>query len=217
MHCPQAVRLVIFDLDGTLIDAYPAIIESFNYTMDACGYARRRPAVIKAAVGWGDRNLLKPFVRAADLDKALQLYRRHHRRSLVHRSRLYPGVRLLLRWLEARGLKLAVATNRPTRFSHILLRHLRIKDMFDTVLCGDAIGHIKPHPQILRMIMRRLKVSPDQTLFAGDMTIDVQTGKRAGVFTVAVTSGSSSRRQLAAEKPDRILPAIRQLRRLLSA
>ncbi len=71
-------RLVIFDLDGTLIDAYPAITESFNYVMRGFGYPVRSPRVIRGAVGWGDRNLLAPFVREKDLGRMLVAYRRHH-------------------------------------------------------------------------------------------------------------------------------------------
>jgi phosphoglycolate phosphatase len=211
------VRLVIFDLDGTLIDAYPAIIASFNYTMDALGCPRRSERVIKRAVGWGDRNLLRPFVRPRDIDKALAVYRRHHRLSLVRKSRLYPRVKRLLRLLKRKGLLLAVATNRPTKFSHILLRHLGIKAFFKVVVCGDALTHIKPHPQILQVIMRRLHVKPDETMYVGDMYIDVQTGKRAHVFTVALTSGSSSRRELRQQDPGRILDAVWDVRRLVSA
>jgi phosphoglycolate phosphatase len=211
------LRLVIFDLDGTLIDAYAAITASFNYTMTALGYPCKSERLIKRAVGWGDRNLLRPFVRAKDLDAALTRYRRHHRRSLVQKSRLYPRVKSLLRYLKRRGLLVAVATNRPTKFSLILLRHLRIETYFDSIVCGDAIAHIKPHPQILNVIMRRLKVKPAETMFVGDMYIDVQTGKRARVFTVALTTGSSSRRELRLEQPDRIFDAAWDVRRLVSA
>jgi 2-phosphoglycolate phosphatase len=211
------VRLVVFDLDGTLIDAYPAIIASFNHTMAALGLSRRSDRVIKRAVGWGDRNLLRPFVSSASLETALAVYRRHHAHSLAVKSRLYPQVKRLLRLLKNKGVLLAVATNRPTRFSHILLRHLGIKKFFKAVVCGDAITHSKPHPQILNVIMRRLQVKPDETLYVGDMYIDVQTGKRAHVFTVALTTGSSSRRELRRQSPGRILDAVWDVRRLVSA
>ena len=211
------VRLVVFDLDGTLIDAYPAIIASLNYTMDALGYPKRSERAIKRAVGWGDRNLLRPFVRPKDVDAALAVYRRHHAASLIEKSRLYPQVKRLLRLLHRKGILLAVATNRPARFSHILLRHLGIKAFFDAIVCGDTVTHRKPHPQILRVIMRRLHVEPRETVFVGDMHIDVQTGNRAHVFTVALTSGSSSRGELRRERPGCILDAVWDVRRFVSA
>lgn len=100
----KRVRLIIFDLDGTLVDAYPAIIESFNYTMQKLGYPAQNPLIIRRAVGWGDENLLKPFIKEKDLKKALFLYRKHHRRSLMRKSRLFKGVPRILSYLKKPGI-----------------------------------------------------------------------------------------------------------------
>ena len=121
------LKLVIFDLDGTLMDAYEAIYRSFNYTMERIGCPCREEQVIRRAVGWGDRNLLKPFVRARDLDAALAIYRRHHAVSLRENTRLFPGVKGMLAGLRKKGVRLAVASNRPTRFSLIALNALGIR------------------------------------------------------------------------------------------
>jgi len=207
----RGIELIIFDLDGTLIDAYPAIISSFNYTMARAGCPARDENTIRRAVGWGDRNLLKPFVPRQKLDRALSVYRRHHAKALVSCSRLFPGARALLAGFKKKGLLLAVATNRPTRFSLILLKHLGIREYFDMVLCGDKILHMKPHPQILRTIMARLGVTPEHTLFVGDMTVDAQTGRRAKVRTIMVPTGSNSIAELKKERPFAIIPGVREL------
>lgn len=183
--------------------------------MERLGYPRRAERVIRRAVGWGDRNLLKPFVSGRDLPEALQIYRRHHARSLVAKSRLFPGVRRMLRALKGRGFCLAVATNRPTRFTRILIRHLRIDAYLDMVLCADRVKKGKPHPQILNTIMRRLGQVPGRTVYVGDMHIDAQAGRRAKVRTVMVTTGSSRRDELAREKPSRILSRVTGLTALL--
>jgi phosphoglycolate phosphatase len=195
------IRLVIFDLDGTLINAYPAIISSFNYTMRKFGYPAQSPKIIRRAVGWGDVNLLKPFVSDGDLKKALAVYRKHHGHSLVALSRLMPRVNSALARFKSKGYKLAVASNRPTRFSLILLRHLKLKKYFDFVLCADRLKLGKPHPEILRRIMRRFSLRPKQTLYVGDMAIDAQAGRRARVKTIIVTGGSSSRKEILKERP----------------
>lgn len=195
------IKLVIFDLDGTLVDAYQAITGSFNYAMQKLNYPLQKPQVIRRAVGWGDANLLKPFVAAKDLDKALLIYRRHHAISLLKGSRLLPGALGVLSALKKRNFKLAVASNRPTRFSLILIRHLRLKDYFSYILCADKLKRGKPHPQILKRIMRKFRVKPAETLYIGDMAIDAETGRRAGVNTVIVTGGSSSRSEIRKEKP----------------
>jgi len=209
------VKLIIFDLDGTLIDAYPAITKSFNYAMRKMSYPRQDASTIRRAVGWGDANLLKPFIEARDLRKTVLLYRNHHKAALVKYSRLFPGVNLLLSRLKKKGYKIAVASNRPNRFSRILIRHLKIKKYFDYVLCADRLKHIKPHPQILNRIMDKFSMEPEQTLYVGDMVIDAEAGRRAGVRAVIVTTGSSSRADIKKEKPYRIIKGIAELPGLL--
>jgi HAD superfamily hydrolase (TIGR01509 family) len=205
------VSLVIFDLDGTLIDAYEAIYRSFNHVMAEAGYPERPERVIRKAVGWGDRNLLKPFVSKRDLDRVLALYRSHHSRSLPRWSRLIPGARRVLSTLKKRGCALAVASNRPTRFSLILLRSCGIRKYFDAVLCGDRVKKGKPDPEILRKLMARLRTGPSETAYVGDMAIDVQAGKRAGVLSIAVTGGSSSQRELRKQRLDIIIRRIGEM------
>ncbi|MBU0504065.1 MAG: HAD family hydrolase [Candidatus Omnitrophota bacterium] len=205
-------KLVIFDLDGTLVDAYQAIAVSFNYSMRRLKYPCQTDEVIRRAVGSGDENLLRPFVRKADLKRALLIYRQHHSLSLVRYSRLFPRVKKLLRYLKLKGSKLAVASNRPTRFSRILVRHLGLKKYFDYVLCADRLKNRKPHPEILKRIMCRFSVKPREVIYVGDMTVDAQAGRRAKVITVMVTTGSSTRKELKNEKPSYIIPAVWGLR-----
>lgn len=209
------IALVIFDLDGTLINAYKAIYRSVNFTLRATGYQEQAERIIHRAVGWGDRNLLKPFVREEDLDRALAIYRRHHARSLLSGTRLFPGVRRLLSTLRKRNYRLAVASNRPTRFSLIVMRHCAIRGFFDMVLCGDKVKKGKPDPEILRTIMARLRVKPGHTVYVGDMFLDMQAARRAGAHPVAVTTGSSTRAELRRERPEVILPEVRRLAEIL--
>jgi phosphoglycolate phosphatase len=209
------IKLIIFDLDGTLIDAYAAIGSSFNYVMCKLGLKPQTVNVLRRLGGWGDINLLKPYVAPGNLKQAMSLYRNHHKHSLLKHSHLYPGVLFLLRSLKAEGYKLAVASNRPSKFSRILLKHLKISDLFDYVLCADQSRYRKPHPEMLNKIVRRFALKKSQTLYVGDMVIDAQAGKRAKIDTVIVTSGSSSKLEIKKEKPTRIISAIRRLPELL--
>jgi phosphoglycolate phosphatase-like HAD superfamily hydrolase len=211
----QDKRLIIFDLDGTLVNAYPAIAESFNYAMKETGYRPQKINVIRKSVGWGDRNLLKPFVAKKDLDKVLSIYRKHHKQALLSGSRVFPRAYRVMGYLKNRGYKLAVASNRPTCFVKILIRHLKLDKYLDYVLCADKLRHMKPHPEILNKIMRRFRVKPDRTIFVGDMFIDAQTGRRAKVKTVMLTTGSSTREELAREKPYRIIGRLSDLMKLV--
>ena len=204
----MGIRLVIFDLDGTLINAYPAIAKSFQYTMRALRYPQQAPLVIRRAVGWGDGNLLRPFVEKQDFPEALRIYRRHHAKALLRHASLFPRSKALLRQLKERGFALAVASNRPTRFSHIVLRHLQIFSFFDCILCADKLTHRKPHPEIIRKILHQLDVRPREAIYVGDMAIDAQAGRRAGVKSIMVTTGSSSRQELRRQKPYRIVRGV---------
>jgi phosphoglycolate phosphatase len=211
----EYIRLIIFDLDGTLVDAYPAIIKSFNYTMRRLNYPIQNASVIRRAVGLGDENLLRPFIKEKDLNKATSLYRRHHKKALLKGSRLFPQVNKVLGYLKNKGYKLAIASNRPTKFSWILIKHLRLESYFDYVLCADRLRHIKPHPEILNKIMQKLSARPWQVLYVGDMTIDAQAGRRAKVKTIIVTTGSSTNYQIKKERPYRIIRKIKELRGIL--
>jgi len=211
----DAIRLVIFDLDGTLVDAYPAITRSFNYTMRILRYPVQGDAVIRRAVGWGDKNLLRPFVQSKDFSRAVMLYRRHHRASLLKGTRLFPGAGLLLRRLKDKGYLLAVASNRPGRFARIVLRHVGIRRLFSYVLCSDKLKTMKPHPEILKVIMKKLGVLARQTLYIGDMAIDAQAGRAARVKTIIVTTGSSSKAEIKRQGPFRVIDTLKGLADLL--
>lgn len=207
-------KLIIFDLDGTLVNAYKAIVESFNYAMRKLHYPLKDAYIIRRAVGWGDKFLLKNFVRESDLMKALSLYRIHHKQALVKWSVLLPGAQQTLVYLKRKGYKLAVASNRPARFSRILIRHLGIKKYFDYVLCADKLRNIKPHPQILREIMKKLYAGPKETVFVGDMAIDAITARRAKVRAIIVTTGSSSIPEVKKEEPYRVIKKLSSLLKL---
>lgn len=209
------IKLIIFDLDGTLVDAYGAIIRSFNYIMQRLKYPKQDDLVIRRAVGWGDENLLKPFLNPKDLKQGLHLYRRHHKTALVKESCLFPGVNKVLRHFQDKGYKLAVASNRPTKFSWILIRHLGLKKYLDYVLCADRLRYAKPSPEILNKIMQRFSLKACQTIYVGDMTIDAQAGRRAKVKTIIVTTGSSEKGEIEKEKPYRIIRRIKELVRVL--
>jgi len=209
------IKLVIFDLDGTLVDAYSAINRSFNYAMHELGYPRQSGPVIRRAVGWGDANLLAPFVAKKDLKKAISLYRRHHKKSLLLYSVLLPGARRLLDHLVAGGYLIAVASNRPTKFSHILIRHLGLEKYFDHVLCADKLKTGKPHPLMLNKIRQKFSLLPRQVLYVGDMGIDAQAGRRAGIRTVIVSGGSSTQQQICQEKPWLLIRRLAELVKIL--
>ncbi|MDD5492490.1 MAG: HAD family hydrolase [bacterium] len=209
------IKLVIFDLDGTLIDAYRAIEKSLNFTLQSLGYDKVSYDQARRAVGCGDRHFISQFVKAADRDKGLAIFRRHHQLALSRYSKLKPYARMVLSALKRQGIKLAVASNRPTKFSYILIRHLDLDNYFDQVICADKKHELKPEPYLLKQVLKHLKVEPWEVLYVGDMVYDVKAGKNAKVHPVAITGGSCSRKELAALKPYRIIDNLRQLLKIV--
>ena len=209
------IKLVIFDIDGTLVDAYSAIEKSVNYAMKRMGYPLRDYMTIRRVVGGGDEKLLEQFVSIKDLKNALFLYRRHHKIALLKYSTLMPNARRVLRYLKSKNYKLAIASNRPTKFAQILIKHLNIAQYFSYSLCADKLRFGKPNPEILLKIMRRLRVKRTQTLYVGDMTIDAQTGSRAGIKTIIVTTGSSTISEIRKARPQRVIRDLSALLKLL--
>ena len=210
------IKLVVFDLDGTLINAYPAVSRSVNYTVQHFGFAPISHQKIKRSVGWGDRHLLQSFIGDADLDAALKVYRRHHALALRKDTKLLSGALKILQYLQANGFKIAVASNRPTKFSLIAIRYLKIEKFFDYVLCGDKVKRPKPAPDILKAILKKFSLKATQALYVGDMQIDIKTGHGARVKTVAVATGSNTPKELAALKPLAVIKNVFAVKRILS-
>lgn len=213
------IKLVIFDLDGTLVNAYPAVARSVNYTLKALGFAGRSHTEIKHSVGAGDRQLMVTFVGAKLADGALSIYRPHHAKILKSRGmvRFLPGASGVLKFLKSNGYKIAIASNRPTRFTRIILNVLGVLKLFDCVLCADHAERPKPYPDMLWAIAKRLGVDKADVLYVGDMTIDVRCARAAGIRMVAVATGSNSKKELKSLKPWRIIGRMSLLKKAINS
>jgi len=208
-------KLIIFDLDGTLIDAYDAVRVSINDALRRTGRAPVDYETVRKTVGWGDRHFVRTIAGEDRLDETLEIFREHHAGYLPKGASLLPGAAGILTELKDEGFLLAVATNRPTRFSELLLKALDIGRYFDYVLCGDKVKNAKPAPDILIAVLEHFGLRPGDALFVGDMTVDVMTGRGADVATAAVTTGSSTRQELEESRPAAVIGSIKDLRGFL--
>lgn len=204
-------RLYIFDLDGTLADAYRAIEKSLNFTLDKLRLTKVTYKEAKSKVGKGDRIFMETFFPAQSLEKALKIYRAHHKVALKSYSRLRPHAKELLRRLKRKRKITAIASNRPSYFTNLILKSLGIKRYFDAVLCADEIKSNKPNPKILNILMKKFKVAKKETVFIGDMDIDLETAKRANVDSIFVKGGSSQPKVAGKYKNAKVISSLKQI------
>jgi len=195
------MKLAIFDLDGTLVDAYKAVQISFNVALEALGYPSLDLQMIRKNVGWGERILISRFVKEEDIDEVIFLYQQHHEDALKLGVQVLPYAKELLTFLKKSGITLAIASNRSERFTRIILEHKQLLPYFDYLLCGDKVKNPKPAPDMLNKICDKFHCTSQEAVYIGDMVVDVQAGRRASIKTIAVTTGSSTSEEILAENP----------------
>lgn len=212
-------KLAIFDLDGTLIDAYTLIYFALNRARKYFGYEDLSFSVVKKNVGRGEVALIRRFFSEREGKKALEIYRDSYQKLIKEgKIKLMDGTEELLEFLKEKGLKIAVATNR-SRFSvEILSRKLDIFKLFDLVITADDVEKAKPFPEMLEKICAILKIRKENCFYVGDMDIDLKTGKNAGIETFIVLTGSSAKEEiLKVDKNSKIFPDLISLKNYLAS
>jgi phosphoglycolate phosphatase len=202
---------VLFDFDGTLADSYPAIAASVNYVRAGHGLPPLPVEEVKRHVGRGPEYLLTHTVPNSDLQADLACYRAHHPTVMVQGTHLLPGAAEALAYLKGAGKRVGLCSNKPRNFSQNLLQHLEVASIFDIVLGPEDVAHLKPAPDMLQTAMARLGLTPPETLYVGDMTVDIETARGAGVTVWIVPTGSQNRATLEAAHPDRLLTSLHDL------
>lgn len=193
---------VIFDLDGTLVDSYPAIHESLNDTRIAFGLPPYDVETVKGMVGRGLENLMRQAIGDEHYKDAMAIFRKSYDETHLRGTFLLPGVRQTLQELYNRGIRMAVATNKPSDYSRNILKHLDVDDYFMECSGPDRAGRTKPDPTMLNGLMIALQVRPADTLYVGDMVLDAETARNAGVKLALVATGGNSFSELEALEPD---------------
>jgi len=188
------IDLIIFDLDGTLIDSLGDLADSMNATLASMGFPTHPQEPYRRFVGDGmvtfaRRALPADAVEEVTVDEAVRRMRQEYARRWTDTTRPYPGVSELLAGLEKRGLKTVVLSNKPDSATRELVKALLGGHRFQRVLGARPEVPLKPDPTAALEICRALGVLPPMTLFLGDTDIDVETGRRAGMVTVGVTWG----------------------------
>jgi len=215
--------LVMFDLDGTLIETAPEICDAVNDTLQHFGLAQVAQDQVDRWIGHGTRELLVQAlaqVRRLTVDEVRHCddlpliaaeFDRHYQRRCGTRSHLYPHVREVLKSLRAQGIYLAVVTNKEARYTRTVLAAHAIEPLFDRVVSGDTLPTKKPDPAGIHSCLSQFQVDAARALFVGDSSIDVASARNAGVPVWAMPYGYNMGQPIEACGPDRVIPDFRQL------
>jgi len=194
-------ELFIFDLDGTLIDAYQAIWETLLHTLSVFCYPPVDFEIAKRAVGYGDKNYIPRFFKPEHVEQARKIYREYHLKNIDGKVCLLPGARQVLEKLKQDNRIIGVASNRASESGLYIIKNLGIIEFFFRTVFGDQVQRQKPEPDMILKLIEDSGIRPQNTVFIGDMTIDVLTGKNAGVDTIVVPTGSSTVNELIKSEP----------------
>jgi phosphoglycolate phosphatase len=215
--------LILFDLDGTLIETAPEIADAVNDTLVQVGRPTVTQQQVNDWIGHGTRELLiqalafvdrttSDAVRHADSFKPIEAeFGQHYQRRCGTRSHLYPQVRETLHALRAMGVKLVVMTNKEDRYTQTVLDAHQLAPLFDRVISGDTLPVKKPNPAGIADCLVSFGVSRERALFVGDSSIDVATARNGGIAVWALPYGYNMGEPIEACHPDRVIADISAL------
>lgn len=185
--------LLIFDLDGTLIDSRLDLANSVNAARRHMGLDAIDNHLVYSYVGNGAplliRRALGDDASEADVEKALQHFYEYYRDHMLDETHLYPGVQEALDKLREAGVKMAVLTNKPVRFSTAILEGLELSEHFVSIYGGNSFEQKKPHPMGVEALLLETAVARHRALMVGDSSVDVLTARNAGIKSCGVTYG----------------------------
>lgn len=206
------IRAALFDFDGTLADSFAAIAASTNHVRRSFGLSELSEAEVRGYVGHGLENLMEELCPGFDTAEAVRRYREHHPSVMASGTRLFPGVADTLHALHARGIKLGVCSNKKVEFTRSLVRSLGLGDLMTAVMGPeDAGGKPKPDPTMLLAACERLGVGAAETVYVGDMSVDVLAGKAAGIPVWLVNVGLAGTDDPTTLGPAKVLADFREL------
>ncbi len=212
--------LLVFDLDGTLIDSAQDLAVSMNATRQHFGLAPLDPKLIYSYVGNGVAVLVKRAVAAeageAVLDDALAFFLRFYRAHALEHTKLYPGVREAIEALAGAGHTLSVLTNKPARISFDIIVGLGLGACFARIYGGDSFASKKPDPIGILTLMSESGATSERTIMIGDSSVDIRTARNAGVRSCGVGWGFQPD-SFALEAPDVVISNPNELLRIAAS
>lgn len=221
MLCP---KMILVDLDGTMIDSVPDLAYSVDTMLARLGRPPAGEAAVRTWVGNGVERLVHRALTGSldgeapedDYARALPLFMAIYGENTSGRSAPYPGVREGLESLKAAGYRLACVTNKAAQFTLPLLKDKGLLDLFALVVSGDTLPQKKPHPAPLLHAAAHFGVAPADALMIGDSVSDVKAARAAGFHIICVSYGYNHGRDIREANPDAVIDRLTELRTLLA-
>jgi phosphoglycolate phosphatase len=219
----RAFDLIMFDLDGTLVETAPEIMDAVNDTLRHFGLPEVMQQQVNDWIGHGTRELMVQAlaqvtrssintVRSSQLlGQIMPVYDCFYKLRCGSRSRLFPHVLEALTTLRAQGIKLAVVTNKEGRYTQVVLDVHQLTPLFDAVVSGDTLSSKKPNPMGVAQCLAQFGVTQARALFVGDSSIDAETARNAGVSLWLLPYGYNMGQSIADCAPDRLIADFSEL------
>ena len=218
-------RMILIDVDGTLVDSVPDLAYCVDEMMRRLGRPPHGEAAVRNWVGNGVERLVRRALigqldgepNEADFARAYPIFLDLYAENTSKRSVLYPGVRDGLDWLRAVGYPLGCVTNKAAQFTEPLLKDLGVYDRFGIVISGDSLPKKKPDPLPLLHAAEHFGVAPAESLMVGDSVSDVRAARAAGFGIVCMSYGYNHGEDIRLADPDAVIDSMVELRGLLAA
>jgi len=212
----KETRLIVFDLDGTLVDSFPGIRIGLNLALSDLGLPHRELAWVRRHVGHGASRLIAAAVgEGGKHDALMAAFRRHYSEVLTDTTPPYPGVDEALIAL-AGDHTLAIASNKPLRWVERLVDHLGWQPLIASVVGPETTGTHKPDPSMIEAILEQTGRTVGESLLVGDMPVDAETGGNVGIPVLGVATGSCPAENLRAAGCIEVISGVPALPRWLA-
>ena len=214
----QGIKLIIYDLDGVLIDSNRGILESFRLTMEELNEPFD-PNIILNRIGYSLYRIFQdimPIEYHSKLEDLRQIYIKHFQSLDISYISLLPEVSETLSIIEERGFLQAIATNKTASEAERKLSELKISKYFDAMAGFMTVDKPKPDPDMILYLLDKLEIKTNETVFVDDTSIGLKAGIKAGVITIGITTGNNTLHQIQKVKPDAIINRLSDLPSLLA-